>query len=1467
MPITRSATQKQIEEAKQFFGLPFIDSELDKSTLNRFFKKKVNSSDRSDNFWQNLNKKAFLLLTEYVSLAREKNEDILYAEMMEQAKIDDDDTIHVELQGLQSVCHKKLCQVLVRKFKLKMPKKIPNMSINIENISIPYNTAGKGQVYPPVQIKSESLATSIKLSITGQSSLIFLIFHLEKILESFLLEIPVKIEDLYTFPSQSSTSEQADDQKTQLHGLLESDNEVEIEDKKCEAENAGMGTNEQKDEEEDCIKSPIIESTRAKLARKAALKVKEPCNNSESNKNMYEDMNEDNDSLPDIDLSEAITVNKQMITGVEDMDKNRREDDREDITADIDEKNSCSTSVPNDSEFNQHIYVAKDDMEEDKTTDSDKENGCSTCALVNIAQNIEILVKDEEITTILPCDTRCMDIEDPLLMLVLQFFTLVSDLSKLNAKTLSTFKKNFKIISKYVLEKEGGSHKFFCIVLERFIDLNISHKNRVVRLLNEVTKICIGGQVHDFENEMSKNNRAKKNLTIFLFETGAIYSIHAVIEAFHKMHKLGVDISSILPERLSGLISDFNKIEEQDNIWAHHSVMNKICRRVITMYLKERNITLLEISSKVYTRQKDVHKYGTDFIYFDKIQREICHFIQIKNKMCSDCIPVEDLMFSKIENALENEYWKFFLTDKSESHFKTTIQECVTNSDLSDPKKVNEQENVEVEEMDRNERDEEVNEDNDEPYDFGRIQGCDTNTNLFKPFTVNKINSKDRQMYENRRDEDKRDKDGGHNDMDEGKETEENDMQTDLAKNVITTRFDLKKETIMKYWNPVSLDNRKFQAHLVGSDWPRLYNSVCCVVLEYNHAKKYNSRKRKENFAKLIGICTICSASHTYTIVKNPFDEKVDDKGICYIPKQDMTVEVTVYGQFDLTNNEPDISKPYHKKENVRGKFCKGQERQSLGKRAAEIGPVQAYLEQFDDANMNEIRHGNKTSIRTLPVIKGAKSDEDKKIRGGNTFYESARSAKDLLSAETYSPNFPENNAAKNLPGLVRSLQESPFKIMIGNFDMLKIGGTYLNKVADSVICIDSSGKYWQEKNRAGKKLLNTALVIPPVAAGLSPFPIFEMVSEDNKTLDFVEFLQRAMGHMGTALNNTPVKEPNVLISDLSFPNIHAALNVFNHVKLEEYLAKCYRAMMTNSEIPFPTKVTICESHLIPILLKAGREIVKDKIIGDTCVAGLLQVLRAPTIEAALSIWEKLVLVHVSKNVNPEAREYIKNISMKNVLSNQTEEIDIMVDIDDNTPEDEVAMYGDRKSMRTRSPYFNLFSTYVSKVISENEKISNVSNELYAPEFFSFVVKQFLSLFPFITASVLEGDLLTNAHIELHWKALRAQMSRISKSQQWPTVLLGQRHTQTRRQAKEIMLHSLIPGLKFGGKTQEKKDKHTDFMDELGKQFDDKNVFNPTPTKKKKKVAGRVNESFDGSQEQWQSKVKRTTSIKERRQN
>ena len=63
---------------------------------------------------------------------------------------------------------------------------------------------------------------------------------------------------------------------------------------------------------------------------------------------------------------------------------------------------------------------------------------------------------------------------------------------------------------------------------------------------------------------------------------------------------------------------------------------------------------------------------------------------------------------------------------------------------------------------------------------------------------------------------------------------------------------------------------------------------------------------------------------------------------------------------------------------------------------------------------------------------------------------------------------------------------------------------------------------------------------------------------------------------------------------------------------------------------------------------------------------------------------------------------------------------------DEDTPADELATYGERKSMRKKSPFFPLFMRTVIKVKKQNESIESVSNELYAPAFFEHAAKQFL---------------------------------------------------------------------------------------------------------------------------------------------
>ena len=1314
--VTRADLQKSIEAAKNDLGIDATSS-VDKLTLNRVFKRKINlENNPDDSFWAILHQSTFLLLTECVALPKEKTEDFLYAEMVEQARLEDgSNTIQLELHGLHSVCHARLCNVLLKRFpQASKPRNIPNITIKVENICIPYNPNGRGLVVPPICIRVQSLSNSIKLSIDGESGMIFVLYHLQKILHTFLGDLPVKIEDCYTFPSQSSCAS------------VDAKND-DMEDEDVLSNQAIL----------DGQTSPIIMGRKSKTAVKSP--GQEPGSSCSNN-------------------------------------------DQEEV-----ERSNVNTA---DNLLRPEI------------------NNCSLCALISIAENIVVLVRSEEIDTTKECNAGCLEESDSMEMLVGAFINLVVDLTKLNVRTLPSFKKNFKLLSNNVLSNAGGAYKFYCMILEKLMDMEIPQQNRIVRLLNEITDACIDGQVKEFEDEIVKSKLAKRNLTMFLYETGAIHSIHAVLQLFHKMHNYGVNISLVLPSFLNSLVEMFKSAPRIDTNKSYHHYLKAISSKFIRYVLKERNIAVIDISKKTYLHEELDAFVVEDHIYFDKISNRVSHFLDIGDKTCSQCIPLQNLMYCKEDNTLENEDWKFFLTS---SHQQPIV---------------------------------------------GNVKTSEHSENAMDCFG-SPIVSKDEQ---NDDDLDRSDGvgDGMSSVGDMGASFDSENEES--KKTVIEAGFIIEKQQISRYWNPVSLRDRKFHANLVGGEWPAMYKSVCPIVLEYNRAKVYKSRKRNEAFAKVIGICTICSAVHTFMIKENPFEEILGEDGMLYIPKRNMNVDVEVEGKFLLTDGKPDIEKPVHLKEKSRGRFCKGRERELMGKRAAQIGPVPTYLEQFDYAKDNELKFGNRTSIRSLPVIKGAKAEEDKKVRGGSTHYESAKSAKDLLAEDIESPNFPMSNASKDLPGIVRSLQEVPFKITIANFDMLRVGGHYMNKVDSSIVCLDSSGKYWQEKNKAGKNLLNSALVIPPIAKGLTPFPIFEMVSQDNKTLDFIEMLQRAWGHMATAMSNTPVKEPSVSVTDLSFPNLHAMITVFNKVKLPHYLEVCFKALMNNEDLPFPTIVTICESHLIPILLRSAREIVKDKIIADTCAAGLLLVLRAPSISRALQLWEQLVMVHVSKNVNEGAREFVKRVSKHDVMLD-IEELECMSNFDDKTPDDELAYYGDRKSMRKRSPFFTLFMRAVTKVETENENIDDVSNELYAPKFFSYAAKQFLSLYPFITAALLEDGLLTNAHVELHWKSLRAQMSKISKSQQWPSVLLGQRHQQTRRQAKEILIHSLIPNLKFGGKTPVKKDKHANMMQELGEQCQDKKIFRPTSSKKRKKM-GKINDSFDGSRETWGPKIVKAGSSK-----
>ena len=54
-----------------------------------------------------------------------------------------------------------------------------------------------------------------------------------------------------------------------------------------------------------------------------------------------------------------------------------------------------------------------------------------------------------------------------------------------------------------------------------------------------------------------------------------------------------------------------------------------------------------------------------------------------------------------------------------------------------------------------------------------------------------------------------------------------------------------------------------------------------------------------------------------------------------------------------------------------------------MGRRAAQIDVKATYMEQLKYANKEQIEGGNKTSVKSIPVIKVPRREQEKKMQGG----------------------------------------------------------------------------------------------------------------------------------------------------------------------------------------------------------------------------------------------------------------------------------------------------------------------------------------------------------------------------------------------------------------------------------------------------------------------------------------------------
>ena len=656
-----------------------------------------------------------------------------------------------------------------------------------------------------------------------------------------------------------------------------------------------------------------------------------------------------------------------------------------------------------------------------------------------------------------------------------------------------------------------------------------------------------------------------------------------------------MNLSLILPQHMLKPfeIFDVNKDPSEDHIInavVRHKKFCFIAKQLISTAFKHQNISFVNLVKKEDRRDELQTEFNhTELIlFYDKLQHCFQHFCYFLNNSDNSLIALTEKIshdskteFLKEKCIIQAGDWIFYMKDNEFTSFLQQTQPYVIEPNNVETVDLDYKLNHQKEEYAQPEvvhskfiQDDNILDDQDDEnvqsdfsyyhkdiqdknilgdQDYENAQ-CDVSDHL-KDIQDNNI-SDDQVDEDIQSDVPYHSKDIKEDDrMDTQSKTSSNLDVQELA--TIDSQFVVLQSDLFKYWdvrqnsNP-QIKERRFKTTRIGFEWPKSYGSPCVVIIKYNHALKFNSKK-KVSFANITGICKICNSTHKYKIAQNPFAESLDEEDrVRYRAINDMLVEVTVTGKFYEVNGKPDISQPVHEREKAAGYHLKGEERQLLADYATNKGVASAYSDQFAFMKKDEMSKFNITSIRSREVIKQAMQESEKKLRGGDTPYAAIKTVY-LQQKMDFSPHYEQTAASMALPGNVRKFEEEPLKVYFANYDQLKIGGSYLNSNAETVINLDSSGKFWQDGHKVGKNALNSAIVIPPVAKGYSPFPIFETISYSNKTIDFLQFLQYAWHFMSKALNNDKVANPSVAVSDFSFANLYAFLEFFDHTTMEEY--------------------------------------------------------------------------------------------------------------------------------------------------------------------------------------------------------------------------------------------------------------------------------------------------------------------------
>ena len=579
----------------------------------------------------------------------------------------------------------------------------------------------------------------------------------------------------------------------------------------------------------------------------------------------------------------------------------------------------------------------KDDVLKISSSSSSEGPGqvCAECTIIHCSLNVSNLCLAEFDVAVKSCSAVCLDYTDPMAIFTKSFCLKMVEKDFLNKRSIENLKRNMKYLFSNIFDLvANGRLRFYCQILEYMEVLREDDKDKIATVMNEIAYLLVGVDAIELDDNFSDRigRSAKKSLFRYMKTTSNFLSLQAVVETLLIFYKKGINIRIFLPKCLSFLCVSFSNLPSDENSLDYHHELSSITRKIIIEVLDEKSIEVHELKHEKF--MNDIIPSGRDpYLYFNKKENLFSHLVVFSpRQVYLERIHLRSVVFYEETETLATDHWSFVFK------LKTDFERFLRMKNLSDPSDDHEKEFVKNDEM------------------MGKSQMYSEKSGSQATTPIERAN-KDQILADKCEDE---------------YESESNEEYAEEEDEIVDTEveaeFKVNISDIKEYWDS---DKRIFIRETAGRDWPMMYSCPCALVVKYNKPKVYRSRKRNLVFARCKGYCVICNAKHKFIIPNNPFRETVlPDGAIRYEAISDMVVKVKVDGKFHITEGKPDVKKPYHEKENAKGLDLRGEERRLLGLKASLEGAASVYREGMAYLQKEQIENSNRTSVRSLPVIR-----------------------------------------------------------------------------------------------------------------------------------------------------------------------------------------------------------------------------------------------------------------------------------------------------------------------------------------------------------------------------------------------------------------------------------------------------------------------------------------------------------------